>query len=156
MTDHHEIPPKLPPAVAIVNPKLPDSRFPYRYMAGVGVALRVADLLLDELRGRFGPSSDNVPWYGPRWRQESLALAAIGSVADKVPLTGDNRAIVTQGLAEAPSTDRVGLRVALEEGRMWGRELSPEDVRDTLGRLLGARPRRHAGHAEGARASARA
>ena len=122
VTDHHEIPPELPPAVAIVDPKLPDSRFPYRYMAGVGVALRVADLLLDELRGRFGPAGENVPWYGPRWRQEALALAAVGSIADKVPLTGDNRAIVTQGLAAAPGTDRVGLRAALEEGRLWGRE----------------------------------
>jgi len=140
VTDHHEIPPELPPAVAIVNPKLPDSVFPYRYMAGVGVSLRVADLLLDELRGTFGPAGENVPWYGPRWRQESLALAAIGSIADKVPLTGDNRAIVTQGLAEAPITDRVGLRVALEEGRQWGRELSPADVRDSLGRLLGRAP----------------
>ncbi len=140
VTDHHEIPPELPPAVAIVNPKLPDSRFPYRYMAGVGVALRVADLLLDELRGRFGPAGENVPWYGPRWRQEALALAAAGSIADKVPLTGDNRAIVTQGLAAAPGTERVGLRAALEEGRLWGRELSPEDVRDSLGRLLGRAP----------------
>ena len=140
VTDHHEIPPELPPAVAIVDPKLPDSRFPYRYMAGVGVALRVADLLLDELRGRFGPAGENVPWYGPRWRQEALALAAVGSIADKVPLTGDNRAIVTQGLAAAPGTDRVGLRAALEEGRLWGRELSPEDVRNSLGRLLGRAP----------------
>ena len=140
VTDHHEIPPELPPAVAIVNPKLPDSPFPYKYMAGVGVALRVADLLLDELRGRFGPAGENVPWYGPRWRQESLALAAVGSIADKVPLTGDNRAIVTQGLAAAPRTDRVGLRAALEEGRLWGRELSPEDVRGSLGRLLGRAP----------------
>ena len=140
VTDHHEIPPELPPAVAIVNPKLPDSRFPYRFMAGVGVALRVADLLLDELSGRFGPAGENAPWYGPGWRQESLALAAIGSIADKVPLTGDNRTIVTQGLAAAPGTDRVGLRAALEEERLWGRELSPEDVRNSLGRLLGRAP----------------
>jgi single-stranded-DNA-specific exonuclease len=140
VTDHHEIPPELPPAVAIVNPKLPDSRFPYRYMAGVGIALRVADLLLDEFRGEFGPARENVPWYGPRWRRESLALAAIGSIADKVPLTGDNRAIVMQGLAAAPATERVGLRAALEEARVWGRDLSPEDVRDSLGRLLGRAP----------------
>ena len=140
VTDHHEIPPELPPAVAIVDPKLPDSRFPYRYMAGVGVALRVADLLTDDLRGEFGPAGENVPWYGPRWRQESLALVAIGSIADKVPLTGDNRALVTQGLAAAPGTNRVGLRAALEEGRLWGRELSPEDVRDSLGRLMGRAP----------------
>ena len=140
VTDHHEIPPQLPPAVAVVNPKLSDSRFPYRYMAGVGVALRVADLLLDELRGDFGPAGEHAPWYGPRWRHESLALAAIGSIADKVPMTGDNRSIVTQGLAAAPATDRVGLRVALEEARIWGRDLSPEDVRDSLGRLLGRAP----------------
>jgi single-stranded-DNA-specific exonuclease len=140
VTDHHEIPPELPPAVAIVNPKLPDSRFPYRYMAGVGVALRVADLLLEELRGEFGPAGEQLAWYGPRWRQESLALAAIGSIADKVPMTGDNRAIVTQGLAAAPATERVGLRVALEEAHLWGDELTPEDVRDSLGRLLGRAP----------------
>ncbi len=140
VTDHHEIPPELPPAVAIVDPKLPDSRFPYRFMAGVGVALRVADLLMDDLRGEFGPAGENVPWYGPNWRQESLALVAIGSIADKVPLTGDNRSLVTQGLAAAPGTNRVGLRAALEEGRLWGRELSPEDVRDSLGRLLGRAP----------------
>jgi len=140
VTDHHEIPPELPPAVAIVDPKLPDSRFPYRFMAGVGVALRVADLLMDDLRGEFGPAAENVPWYGPSWRQESLALVAIGSIADKVPLTGDNRSLVTQGLAAAPGTNRVGLRAALEEGRLWGRELSPEDVRNSLGRLLGRAP----------------
>ncbi len=140
VTDHHEIPPELPPAVAIVDPKLPDSRFPYRFMAGVGVALRVADLLMDDLRGEFGPAGENVPWYGPNWRQESLALVAVGSIADKVPLTGDNRSLVTQGLAAAPGTNRVGLRAALEEGRLWGRELSPEDVRDSLGRLMGRAP----------------
>lgn len=140
VTDHHEIPPELPPAVAIVDPKLPDSRFPYRFMAGVGVALRVADLLMEDLRGEFGPAGENVPWYGPNWRQESLALVAIGSIADKVPLTGDNRSLVTQGLAAAPGTNRVGLRAALEEGCLWGRELSPEDVRDSLGRLMGRAP----------------
>jgi single-stranded-DNA-specific exonuclease len=140
VTDHHEIPPELPPAVAIVDPKLPDSRFPYRYMAGVGVALRVADLLMDDMRGEFGPAGENVPWYGPNWRQESLALVAIGSIADKVPLTGDNRSLVTQGLAAAPGTSRVGLRAALEEGRLWGQELSPQDVRDSLGRLMGRAP----------------
>ena len=140
VTDHHEIPPELPPAVAIVDPKLPDSRFPYRYMAGVGVALRVADLLMDDLSGEFGPAGENVPWYGPNWRQESLALVAIGSIADKVPLTGDNRALVTQGLAATPGTNRVGLRAALEQGRLWGRELCPEDVRDSLGRIMGRAP----------------
>jgi len=140
VTDHHEIPPELPPAVAIVNPKLPDSRFPYRYMAGVGVALRVADLLLGELRSEFGPARECAPWCGTRWRDEALALAAVGSIADRVPLTEDNRSIVTQGLAALPATERVGLRVALEERHMWGRAVSPEEVRESLGPLLGRSP----------------
>jgi single-stranded-DNA-specific exonuclease len=140
VTDHHEIPPELPPAAAIVNPKLPDSAFPYRFMAGVGVSLRVADLLLDGLGHIHSPRSGSAPWSGPRWREESLALAAIGSIADKVPLTEDNRSIVAQGLAALPLTERPGLRAALEEGRLWGRAAEAEDVRDSLGPLLGRAP----------------
>jgi single-stranded-DNA-specific exonuclease len=140
VTDHHEIPPVLPPAVAIVNPKLPGSPFPYRYMAGVGVSLRVADLLLDELLPDHGPARECAPWCGTRWREEALAITAIGSIADRVPLTGDNRSLVTQGLAAIPATERVGLRVALEEGKLWGRELDPGDVRESLGPLLGRAP----------------
>ena len=140
VTDHHEIPPELPPAAAIVNPKLPDSGFPYRYMAGVGVSLRVADLLLDELSGKFGPAAGGPAWFGPRWRDEALALAAIGSIADKVPLTGDNRIIVAQGLVAIPRTARTGLRAALEEGRIWGGDVEQQDVRQSLGALLGRAP----------------
>ncbi|MBN2566183.1 MAG: hypothetical protein JXB46_10780 [Candidatus Eisenbacteria bacterium] len=140
ITDHHEIPPELPPATAIVNPKLPDSAFPYRYMAGVGVSLRVADLLIDGLGHTHGPRKGCVPWSGPRWRDEALALAAIGSIADKVPLTADNRSIVSQGLAAVPMTDRPGLRAALERGHLWGRAVEADEARDTLGPLLGRAP----------------
>jgi single-stranded-DNA-specific exonuclease len=137
VTDHHEIPPQLPPAHAIVNPKLPTSSYPYRYLAGTGVALRVADLLLDALRGRFGPVPGGRGWYGPRWREEAAALAAVGSIADKVPLTGDNRSIVAAGLKALPATERPGLRALLEESRLWGREPDPEDVRESLGPIFG-------------------
>jgi single-stranded-DNA-specific exonuclease len=137
VTDHHEIPPELPPAVAIVNPKLPESRFPYRYMAGVGVALRVTDLLFDELGGEFGPAAEPKPWYGGTWRDEALGLAAIGSIADKVPLTFDNRTIVVAGTARIPLTERPGLLALLEEARLSGQSLDADDVRSSLGPAFG-------------------
>jgi len=137
VTDHHEIPPALPEhASAVVNPKLPDSRFPYRYMAGVGVSLRIAGLLLDELGDRFrgngGPA-----WTGPGWAGEAAALAAVGSVADKVPLTGENRKIVARGLSALPRTERPGLRAMLEESRLWGVDIEPSDIQEHLGPIFG-------------------
>jgi len=137
VTDHHEIPPELPPAVAIVDPKLPDTSFPYRYMAGVGISLRVAELLLDDLSGRFGPAVTDRPWFGSRWRSEAIALAAVGSIADKVPLTFDNRTIVTCGLTAIPKTERPGFRALLEETRLWGREVNEDDIRESMGPAFG-------------------
>jgi single-stranded-DNA-specific exonuclease len=137
VTDHHEIPPVLPPAYAIVNPKLPHSPYPYRTMAGVGVSLRIADLLLGELSPRFAGVAEDRPWYGPRWFEEAIALAAIGSVADKVPLTGDNRTIVAEGLRAIPGTERPGLRAILEESQLWGRELEPDDIQESIAPIFG-------------------
>ncbi len=137
VTDHHEIPPELPPAAAIVNAKLPETDYPYRYLAGVGVSYRVSELLLAELAGAHGAATSSRPWYGARWRDEALALAAIGSIADKVPMTFDNRVIVTAGLAAMPRTERPGLRALLEETRLWGREVDENDVRDSIGPAFG-------------------
>ncbi len=136
VTDHHEIPPTLPPAHAIVNPKLPDSDYPYRYMAGVGVALRVADLLLGELAPALPAAADR-PWFGPRWLDEAFALAAIGSIADRVPLTGDNRTIVIEGLRAVGCTERPGLRALLDESHLWGAPIGPDDVRESLSPIFG-------------------
>lgn len=136
VTDHHEVPPALPPAYAIVNPKLPDTNYPYRYMAGVGVALRVAELLRAELP-RATPERSDRPWFGPRWGDEAFALAAIGSIADRVPLTGDNRTIVVEGLRAIPRTERPGLRALLEETRVWGSPIEPDDVRESLSPIFG-------------------
>ncbi len=137
VTDHHEIPPALPEeASAVVNPKLSDSRFPYRYMAGVGVSLRVSQLLLDELGGRFR-GEGGAAWVGPGWLDEAMALAAVGSVADKVPLTGENRKIVARGLSALPRTERPGLRSMLVESRLWGTDVEPSDVQEYLGPIFG-------------------
>ena len=91
VTDHHEIPDTLPEAYAIIHPNHPEGDYPFKDLAGVGVALKVATALTDELPA------------------ELLDLAAIGTVADLVELTGENRAIVYFGLQMLQNTQRAGL-----------------------------------------------
>ncbi|KHF41993.1 single-stranded-DNA-specific exonuclease RecJ [Halalkalibacter okhensis] len=96
VTDHHEAPPVLPDAYAIVNPKKPGCPYPFKGLAGVGVALKVAHALL----GRV-PS-------------EWLDIAVIGTVADLVPLVDENRLLVMEGLHVLQSTNKPGL-IALKK-----------------------------------------
>lgn len=91
VTDHHELPDKLPNAYSIIHPKHPKGNYPFPDLAGVGVALKLAHALIGELP------------------VESLDLAAIGTVADLVSLTGENRAIVYFGLKMLENTQRGGL-----------------------------------------------
>lgn len=101
--DHHEIKDDtvLPPAVALINPFHPDSEYPDDNLAGVGVAFKLAHALLRE----FGLESE-IP--------SLLKIAAIGTVADVVNLTGENRAIVALGLIDLIKTDNWGLKALME------------------------------------------
>ncbi|NEU31563.1 single-stranded-DNA-specific exonuclease RecJ [bacterium LRH843] len=96
ITDHHEAPPVLPDAYAIVNPKKPGCPYPFKGLAGVGVALKVAHALLGRLP------------------VELLDIAVIGTVADLVPLIDENRLLVMEGLHAFQSTDKPGL-IALKK-----------------------------------------
>lgn len=91
ITDHHEPGPQLPNAYAIIHPKLEDSTYPFRDLAGVGVAFKLAHALLGE-----------VP-------EDLLEIAAIGTIADLVPLHGENRLIAARGIQKMRSTSRPGL-----------------------------------------------
>lgn len=91
VTDHHELPGELPEAYAIIHPRHPAGEYPFTDLAGVGVALKVATAL-----------TGDVP-------VEVLDLAAIGTVADLVSLTDENRAIVYFGLKMIEQTQRMGL-----------------------------------------------
>ncbi|MBD3367673.1 MAG: hypothetical protein GF405_05810 [Candidatus Eisenbacteria bacterium] len=137
VTDHHEIPPTLPPAAAIVNPKLEHGAYPYRLMAGAGVALRFAELLTDELGGTFPPLPAGAPWYGPGWLDEAFAVATIGTIADKVPLTGDNRSIVAEGLDAMAASARPAIRAMLDDAGLGGKRIEVGDVRESVAPLFG-------------------
>ena len=91
VTDHHSMPEELPKAFAIVHPEHPESNYPFKYLAGVGVAFKVATALLDYI-----PS-------------DMLDLVAIGTIADMVSLTDENRILVSHGLKVLANTERAGL-----------------------------------------------
>jgi single-stranded-DNA-specific exonuclease len=101
VTDHHRVPPELPVAVAVVNPQRPDSRYPERRLAGSGVAFKIAQLLLAD-------EPD-----GPAAALELTDLAAIGSIADLVPILGETRAIVRLGLERIRQEPRPGIAALL-------------------------------------------
>jgi len=88
ITDHHEPPKRLPNATAIINPHREDSEYPFKYLAGVGIAYKLAQALFHELR---------VTSYESRV-EDLLSLVALGTIADSVPLIDENRILVTYGL----------------------------------------------------------
>lgn len=102
VTDHHLTKDEgLPEAFAVVNPNRPDCDYPDKNLAGVGVAFKLAHALLRE-KGKEAA----VPHF--------LKVVAIGTIADVMKLTGENRAIVAVGLADLPSTINYGLRALIE------------------------------------------
>ena len=108
VTDHHEVPEVMPDAGAVLNPKRADCRFPTKNLAGVGIAYNFLIALRKELRDRglFTGELPNLKRY--------LDLVALGTIADIVPLTGQNRLFVKYGLVELTEDHRPGI-VALRE-----------------------------------------
>lgn len=109
ITDHHEVPDEIPPACAVINPKQPDCPFPFKSLAGVGVAFNMMIALRAALR-------DEGFWDGreaPNLR-EYLDLVALGTVADVVPLVDENRIFVKYGLMELSDPRKPGI-LALKE-----------------------------------------
>lgn len=127
VTDHHEIPQELPPALAVVNPKRGGESYPFGDLAGVGVALLLALGVRAELReaGWFkGQPEPNLRSY--------LDLVALGTAADVVPVVGENRILMQNGLKVMEESRRPGL-VALKE--VTGLEGKPITYRDLVFRL---------------------
>ncbi len=107
VTDHHAVPEIIPEeAIAIINPKRPDCEYPFKNLAGAGVAFKLVCALaweyMDEPRGS-------------EYIRESIDIAAVGTVADCMSLTGENRIIVTEWLKQIRNSRSKWIRVLLEE-----------------------------------------
>lgn len=108
ITDHHHLAEAVPPAEAILNPKRPDCQYPFKDLAGVGVAYKLAQALLR--------TNQRAPLAKTREVLEEaslLDLVALGTVADMVPLLGENHVLVAKGLEVMNSTCRPGLHALL-------------------------------------------
>lgn len=116
ITDHHEPPAELPPAFAVINPKIPGCEYPFKELAGVGVALKLAQALL-EAAGMGGET----------W-QEYLDLACLGTIADIVPVHGENRILVKHGLPVLANTKRAGLEALIALSGVKKDNLGPREV----------------------------
>ncbi|MBN1313221.1 MAG: single-stranded-DNA-specific exonuclease RecJ [Anaerolineae bacterium] len=104
ITDHHSVGAAVPPALSIINPKQPDCPYPEKMLAGVGLAYKLAQGLYMEAKRRGYKK-------GGDWRPEDwLDLVAIGTVADIVPLVGENRVLVRDGLKRLNHPERPGLK----------------------------------------------
>ncbi|MDZ8025660.1 MAG: DHH family phosphoesterase [Nostoc sp. DedQUE11] len=130
ITDHHDIPQKLPPANAILNPKLIAESSPYRGVAGVGVAYILAVSLaqqLGETKGLIRPM---------------LALFTLGTIADLAPLTGVNRRWVKRGLQHLPKSNLVGIQALIQVAGVQAREEGQGDKgKEDTGKEFSASPR---------------
>ncbi|WP_136525209.1 single-stranded-DNA-specific exonuclease RecJ [Geomonas ferrireducens] len=115
VTDHHAPAAELPDACAIVNPLQPGCPFPFKSLAGVGVAFHLVVALRARLReeGRFERGSE------PDLR-EYLDLVALGTIADVVPLLGTNRVLTSYGLKQLSSGSRVGIEALKEVAGITG------------------------------------
>ena len=135
ITDHHKQEGELPPAAAVVNPNRKDNEYPFRAIAGVGVAYK----LCCALAPRILPASD-----ADAFLAEALDLVTLGTVADMVPLVDENRALVAHGLSCVAATKRAGIQALIEQARAK-RELDPADIGFKLAPRINA-----AGRMEGA------
>ncbi len=132
VADHHEMSPTLPPAVAIINPKRSDSRYAFPYLCGTGVAMKLAWAVAQDL----SPGA-RVTDEMREFLLEALSYCVLGTVADVVPLIGENRVIVRQGLDVLARSPRPGLAALLDVSKARS-PLSASDIGFKLGPRLNA------------------
>ena len=120
VTDHHSLPEILPDAYAIVRPEHPESDYPFKYLAGCGVAFKLACALLEEVQ------------------VELLDLVAIGTIADMVSLTDENRIMLQYGLEVLRNTQRIGLQELFEIAGISSSDVTEETIGFQLAPRLNA------------------
>jgi single-stranded-DNA-specific exonuclease len=132
VTDHHATGPEIAPAHTVLNPRLAHSTYPFPDLAGVGVAFKLAWAVAQSFSKRKILSEDF-----QRFMVEASALVSLGTVADVVPLHGENRILVRQGLKALLHSSHPGLRALIDVlGPRYG--LEAEDVSFRLGPRINA------------------
>jgi single-stranded-DNA-specific exonuclease len=125
ITDHHAPPATLPAAVAIVNPLRPGCAYPFKALAGVGVTFKLAEALF---QGRGGVER----------AREYLDVVALGTIADVVPLVGENRVLAKHGLARLNRTNRIGLQALMDVSGLGRRQVTSGQVAFVLAPRINA------------------
>jgi len=115
VTDHHECKETLPDASAVVDPHRPDCPYPFKHLAGCGVALKLVLALA-------GPDREEAVF------SRYCTLAAIGTVADVMQMSDENRTIVSRGLASIDHSDFIGLHALLQEAGLAGKAISSVQI----------------------------
>jgi len=133
ITDHHEPGREVPNACAVVNAKLTGCLYPYRELAGVGVAFKLAWAL-----GQAFSPAKRVTSEFRRFLVDAMGLVALGTVADVVPLTGENRVFAAFGLQALQGSAQPGMVALIRQVGIEGKALSPRDVSFKLAPRLNA------------------
>ena len=116
ITDHHEPPEYLPAAMAVLDPKRPDCAYPFKELAGVGVALKLIQGIYEQV------GLEQREW------EEYLDLVCLGTVADIVPLQGENRILVKHGLNKIARTERPGLQALIKVSGIKNESLGTREL----------------------------
>jgi len=133
ITDHHSVGEETPPALAVINPKQHDCPYPFKDLAGVGVAFKLAQALLQTNRQvpvAKGEVSVN--------EGDLLGLVALGTVTDLAPLLGENRSLVKRGLERLNSTKRLGLQAMIAQAGLKLGQIDATTISFVLGPRLNA------------------
>ena len=138
ITDHHDLPPALPSAIAVVNPKRLPPEHPLATLAGVGVAYKLAEALFTFDGGRWTVDGEISLFTVHRPPSDLLDIVALGLVADLAILTGDARYLVQRGLDALRNTQRLGLKTMMELAELKPEHITEEHIGFVLGPRLNA------------------
>ena len=132
ITDHHQVPEKIPPAYAVLNPSQQDCSYPYKELSGIGVAFK----LLTAIRNKLRDNPDFVDRL-PNLKRH-LDLTALGTIADLAPITGENRILAHHGLQELTRTQKSGLAALKKAAGCLNKDIETADVGFLLGPRINA------------------
>ena len=124
ITDHHEIlESRIPPAYAVINPLQEDCKYPFKHLAGVGIAYKLAKALYTDT---------------PFFAEDFLDLVSLGTIADIAPLVGENRVLAKHGLEELNKRGRVGLKALMDVAGLRDKDISSGHIGFVLGPRINA------------------